>query len=54
MICDCASTINAGLCEAHVYHAIQDLFYTAKKLGYRDAKLEMIENLSEDIEILDE
>ena len=55
MICAWADAINDNdLCPDCVYQVVQDAYYTAKKMGYREAQLEMIENLFDEIEYLDE
>lgn len=54
MICAWADAINDNdLCEACVHTVIQDAYMTGKKIGVRDSKLEMIENLSDGIEDMD-
>jgi hypothetical protein len=54
-ICDWAETILDGdLCENCVYQLVQDIYYSGKRAGAVDSKLELIEQLSNDIEELDE
>lgn len=51
MICAWADVINDNdLCPSCVYTVVQDAYMTGKRIGRRDQKLEMIENLSKEID----
>jgi hypothetical protein len=52
MICAWVDAINDNkLCESCVYQVVQDAYLTGKRIGSRDSKLKMVEDLNKQLDV---